>query len=98
LRITRWLLTTSLKFINRILEGAQVHPESAPKMEVAIGGDMNSCTKDIQDVIVLKTTDDALNEALSGRRLVLVDTPGFNDAKMSDQEILRRVSHWLASA
>ncbi|RXW14637.1 hypothetical protein EST38_g11219 [Candolleomyces aberdarensis] len=35
---------------------------------------------------------------LSGRNLVVVDTPGFNDTNLSDAEILRRIALWLASA
>jgi len=30
------------------------------------------------------------------RRLVLVDTPGFDDTNVSDSEILRRIAVWLA--
>ncbi|KAH6917876.1 P-loop containing nucleoside triphosphate hydrolase protein [Coprinopsis sp. MPI-PUGE-AT-0042] len=33
-----------------------------------------------------------------GQRLVLVDTPGFDDTSVSDSEILRRISVWLASS
>ncbi|KAG6810046.1 hypothetical protein H0H92_013608, partial [Tricholoma furcatifolium] len=31
-------------------------------------------------------------------RIVMVDTPGFDDTSLSDQEILRRISVWLAQS
>ncbi|KAH6917874.1 P-loop containing nucleoside triphosphate hydrolase protein [Coprinopsis sp. MPI-PUGE-AT-0042] len=34
----------------------------------------------------------------TGQRLVLVDTPGFDDTSVSDSEILRRIGVWLASS
>ena len=33
-----------------------------------------------------------------GRRVVLVDTPGFDDTDLSDTEILRRIAVWLAAS
>lgn len=30
------------------------------------------------------------------RRLIVVDTPGFDDTFVDDSEILRRISLWLA--
>jgi hypothetical protein len=33
---------------------------------------------------------------LQGRRLILVDTPGFDDVCVTDGEILRRIAAWLA--
>lgn len=32
------------------------------------------------------------------RRLILVDTPGFDDLFLEDTEILRRISVWLAAS
>ena len=34
----------------------------------------------------------------ANRRLVLVDTPGFDDTDVSDSEILRRIAVWLAAS
>ena len=34
----------------------------------------------------------------SKRRIVLVDTPGFNDTHEDETEILRRVAVWLAAS
>ncbi|KAH7925400.1 hypothetical protein BV22DRAFT_439623 [Leucogyrophana mollusca] len=49
---------------------------------------MQSCTTDIQPIYVPHPRD-------PNRRIVFVDTPGFNDASMGDAEILRRIVEWL---
>ncbi|TEB23417.1 hypothetical protein FA13DRAFT_1798059 [Coprinellus micaceus] len=66
------------------------------KMEVGVN--MESCTKNIVATVLTKTPNKALNDALSGRRLVLVDTPGFDDTVMGDEEILSRISLWLEAS
>jgi predicted GTPase len=63
-----------------------------------VGVNMESCTKNIVATVLTKTPNKALNDALSGRRLVLVDTPGFDDTVMGDEEILRRISLWLEAS
>ena len=35
---------------------------------------------------------------LKGRRLVIVDTPGFDDTFKEDVEILRRIAEWLETS
>ncbi|EAU93487.1 hypothetical protein CC1G_12081 [Coprinopsis cinerea okayama7 len=50
---------------------------------------LNSCTPEVKDYH---------HTLPSKRRVVLVDTPGFNDTHEDEAEILRRVSVWLASA
>ncbi|KAG2023955.1 TKL/TKL-ccin protein kinase [Coprinopsis cinerea AmutBmut pab1-1] len=52
---------------------------------------LNSCTADVKDY------PGPWRKDLS-RRIVLVDTPGFNDSHEDEAEILRRVSVWLAKA
>ncbi|KAF8132018.1 P-loop containing nucleoside triphosphate hydrolase protein [Boletus edulis] len=52
-----------------------------------IGHDLTCCTKDVLAIRFL------LQE--SGRHVVLVDTPGFDDAFKSDVEILDMLSNWL---
>jgi predicted GTPase len=32
-----------------------------------------------------------------GRRVVLIDTPGFDDTNKSDTDILRMIAHYLAA-
>jgi hypothetical protein len=36
-----------------------------------------------------------LNHERYGSRIVLVDTPGFEDSKKSDEDILRLIGEWL---
>ena len=56
---------------------------------VKVGHELNSCTASIQHVIIPHPTDE-------GRRIILVDTPGFDDTYTPDVEILKRISLWLA--
>ncbi|EDR05907.1 uncharacterized protein LACBIDRAFT_251637 [Laccaria bicolor S238N-H82] len=61
---------------------------------VAVGQTMESCTIDITPVVV----EIPNNPFFNGRRLIVVDTPGFDDTKGNDLEILRRIALWLASS
>lgn len=38
------------------------------------------------------------NKVIPGRRLFLIDTPGFDDTYKSDTDILREVANWLSQA
>ncbi|TFK28455.1 hypothetical protein FA15DRAFT_61719 [Coprinopsis marcescibilis] len=49
----------------------------------------NSCTPNVEAY---------LHTLSSKRRIVLVDTPGFNDSHEDETEILRRVAVWLAAS
>ena len=57
--------------------------------KLRVGNSVQSCT-------------DAVERAepfdLDGRRVVLFDTPGFDDTYVNDGEILRRIAVWLASS
>ena len=53
-----------------------------------VGHDISSCTSTIQYAIV----DNPLPR--EGRRVIIVDTPGFNDS-IGDGVILRRIAAWL---
>ena len=57
-----------------------------------IGHDMLSCTSILQYEIVDNP------HPLEGHRVIIVDTPGFDDTYMDDAEILRRIGVWLASS
>lgn len=61
---------------------------------VIVGHDLKSCTAQLTPVISFITQP----AHLQGKRLVLVDTPGFDDTYTSDSEILRRIAIWLASS
>ena len=60
-------------------------------MEVNHG--LKSCTKGIG---VALCTLPSTHQVWPNRRLVLVDTPGFDDTTRGDAETLRRISVWLA--
>ncbi|KAF8959511.1 hypothetical protein BDZ97DRAFT_1389380 [Flammula alnicola] len=57
-----------------------------------VGHGLASCTSDMKPVIITE------GPQLMGRRLVLVDTPGFNDTILDDTEILKRISVWLTAS
>jgi GTPase Era involved in 16S rRNA processing len=61
---------------------------------VSVSQSMESCTTDITHIVV----DTPNNPFFNGRRLIVVDTPGFDDTKGDDLEILRRIALWLASS
>jgi len=54
-----------------------------------VGHTLNSRTDDIQHIVVPHPYENQ-------RRLVLIDTPGFDHTKVGDREILRRIAVWLA--
>ena len=54
-----------------------------------VGHDLNSCTSDLQYAFI-----DIPNRP---DRIVIVDTPGFDDTYTDDADILRRIAVWLAS-
>ena len=55
---------------------------------------LESCTREIG---VALFTLPSTHQVWPNRRLVLVDTPGFDDTKQCEFETLRRISVWLAS-
>ncbi|KAG6382120.1 hypothetical protein JVT61DRAFT_763 [Boletus reticuloceps] len=55
-----------------------------------IGHDLTSCTTDVRAIRFL--------DQESGRHIVLVDTPGFDDTYKSDLDILNMISNWLNSS
>ncbi|KAG6811110.1 hypothetical protein H0H92_008957 [Tricholoma furcatifolium] len=54
-----------------------------------VGHDLKSQTAQLQHIIIRHPND-------MTRRIVIVDTPGFDDTYVSDSEILRRIAVWLA--
>ncbi|KDQ53007.1 hypothetical protein JAAARDRAFT_39720 [Jaapia argillacea MUCL 33604] len=59
------------------------------------GTSLNSCTDKVQAVRVPR---DLVSKHISATqsRVVLVDTPGFDDTKKTDTEILKMIGNWLA--
>lgn len=60
----------------------------ASHSKLQVGMNLESCTPEVQlgDGFVL-----------DGRRVVLIDTPGFDDTTKSDTDILRSIAAFLAS-
>ena len=58
---------------------------------VMVGHDLKSCTTEIKPVIIRHPTE--LN-----RRIILVDTPGFDGTYVDDAEILKLIAVWLAQS
>lgn len=54
-----------------------------------VGKELHSSTANVHHYIVDKHPFD------DDRRLILVDTPGFDDTYNDDAEILRRIAFWL---
>ena len=65
-----------MQFINALLE--------SPTMKVGHG--LDPCTTTLQYTFIPN------RPRLEGRRIVIVDTPGFDDASTDDQ---RRIASWL---
>ncbi|KAF5325902.1 hypothetical protein D9611_000784 [Ephemerocybe angulata] len=62
--------------------------------EVAIvGRELSSCTVDLLPVRIKGLT--SRYDALENGDVIIVDTPGFDDTKASDFEILKRIAEWL---
>ena len=49
-----------------------------------------TCTQKVEPFIITRANDP--------RRIVLVDTPGFDDTFLDDTEVLRRIAIWLAQS
>ena len=60
-----------------------------------VSDELESCTTKVQHAIIEKIPNRPL---LKGRRLIIVDTPGFGDTYMEDPQILDRIAVWLASS
>ena len=63
----------------------------AGKEEVVVGHGLFSCTAEIKEVTVQHPTKE-------NRRIILVDTPGFDDTKHDDVEILKSIADWLTKS
>lgn len=65
--------------------GKSTFASLASGQDLEIGHDLDPCTK--RPLAVRFVLDD--------RPIILIDTPGFDDDKLSDVEILRNVSQWM---
>lgn len=64
---------------------------TAGKILAPVGHDLASCTGDIGHYILPYPRD-------RNRRIILVDTPGFDDSNVDDTVILDRIATWLAAS
>jgi nitrogenase molybdenum-iron protein alpha/beta subunit len=53
-----------------------------------VGDDLKSCTQEVRAFGCLHPNG-------SGRKVVIVDTPGFDDSEGMDYEILKAIARWL---
>ena len=81
-----------MKFINLILE--HIGDKSQP---VKVGHQLVPCTRELQAVIVKDQIEDQDAHFLSlsnEYRMVVVDTPGFDDTVGLDYEVLKGIAEW----
>jgi hypothetical protein len=60
-----------------------------------VGHDLKSCTNNLRHTVIQKIPG---RPGFRDRRIIIVDTPGFDDTYAEDSEILRRIAVWLASS
>ena len=72
----------------RTLPGLKIIDILTNQLGRRAGSCLESCTTEVRAVRLF-------NHPLHGDRIVLVDTPGFDDTNKSDLEILQMVSNWL---
>ena len=53
-----------------------------------VGRGLNSCTQKVKAV-------GCLHPDGKGRKVVLIDTPGFDDTERTDYEVLKAIAEWL---
>ena len=63
-------------------------------MPVGHDSDLSTCTSTLQYAIV----DNPSTRKFEGHRVIIVDTPGFNNEYEDDAEILRRIAVSLRSS
>ena len=79
-----------LQFVNRLVTDSHD--------EVPVGGFLHSCTSQLTPIALDPGQFTAMHRFGDSRRLVIVDTPGFDDTYVDDVEILTRISDWLATS
>ena len=63
-----------------------------------VGGAMESKTKELKPIIIDVKEWGLDRQLFRGKRLILLDTPGFNDTAGEEAVILRRIAVWLAKS
>jgi len=62
---------------------------TASKSRLKVGEDLGSCTSEIQE---------SREFILDGRRVVLIDIPGFDDTHKSDTDVLKSIAVFLGES
>jgi len=60
-----------------------------------VGHMLTSCTAHLEPVVV---NPGDKYPSLKNNRVIIVDTPGFDDTYVGDVEILKRIATWLATS
>ncbi|KAI1122847.1 P-loop containing nucleoside triphosphate hydrolase protein [Nemania abortiva] len=69
-------------------EGKTSFVVQATDAPLEIGDDADSCTQDIQTGSVM----------IDGKKVTLIDTPGFDDTESKDTKIFEKIAVWLAES
>ena len=62
---------------------------TASKSRLKVGEDLRSCTSEIQE---------SREFILDGRRVVLIDIPGFDDTHKGDTDVLKSIAVFLGES
>ncbi|THU87671.1 hypothetical protein K435DRAFT_762475 [Dendrothele bispora CBS 962.96] len=70
------------------------------KEHVQVGHHLTSCTTNVTPAVFALPSSNrsSRNPELQSSRVIVLDTPGFDDTLESDAEILRRIANWLATS
>lgn len=63
-----------------------------------VGTQLTSCTSDLESVVIknrIESQDAHFLYLNNEYRIVLLDTPGFDDTLSSDYAILKQITKWL---
>jgi len=83
------MICTALRHLNLDLVDTRVQfINLASHSSLRVGMNLESCTDEVQ------LADEF---TIDGRRVVLIDTPGFDDTTKSDTDILRMIADFLAT-
>ncbi|KAH7906228.1 hypothetical protein BJ138DRAFT_1163129 [Hygrophoropsis aurantiaca] len=86
----KMILSSQLRIIGPVGVGKSSFINTAIRRNVTtVGHDLKSCTAEIVHAITPYPSDPT-------RRVVFVDTPGFDDINADESEILRRIAAYIA--
>ncbi|KAJ2932714.1 hypothetical protein H1R20_g4381, partial [Candolleomyces eurysporus] len=74
-------------FINSLLR------QVGNRRRFEVGSALASCTNHLESVVIEGQTNNW--KRIRGHRIVIVDTPGFDDTYTGDYETLQRIARWL---